>query len=99
MQDQPIGADDLRATTLIQDTETESAVLKEVFTLGHPVTLEELIRHFGAFNAPSTDFSRRDAIQRAVRDLASAGLVNHTSDDLVLPTRAAHKFAELAEFP
>lgn len=99
MQDQTSRADDLRATTHSEDTETEVAVLKELFTLGHPVTLEELIRHFAPFKTAATEFSRRDEIERAVRELAASGLVNRTSDDLVIPTMAAHKFAELAEFP
>lgn len=99
MQDQTSCADDLRATTHSEDTETEVAVLRELFTLGHLITLEELIRHFAAFRTAATEFSRRDEIERAVRDLAASGLVTRTSDDLVLPTRAAHKFAELAEFP
>lgn len=99
MQDQTSRADDLRATTHTDDAETEVAVLRELFTLGHPVTLEELVRHLAAFKTAATEFTRRDELERAVRELAAAGLVNRTSDDLVLPTRAAHKFAELAEFP
>lgn len=99
MHDQPIGAKDPGATTHSQESEAETAVLRELFILGHPVTLEELTRHFSAFNAARSDFGRRDEIEGAVRKLAASGLVNHTTDDLVLPTTAAHKFAELAEFP
>lgn len=99
MQDKPSRAEDLRGTTYSEDTELESAVLKEIFSLGHPITLEELIRHFGAFDTGETEFRSQDGIERAVRELVSGGLLHHTTDDFVRPTRAAHLFAELAEFP
>jgi hypothetical protein len=41
-------------------------------------------------------FACRDAIERAVRDLARAGLL-HDSERFVLPTRAALRFDELLE--
>ena len=59
----------------------------------HPtqVTLEELIREVAA---DPDAFAERDAIERAVRDLARAGLL-HRSGELVLPSRAALRFSEL----
>jgi predicted transcriptional regulator len=89
MHDEPIGT----AMPDAEDATIERAVLAELFTLGNDLTIDELVRHFAAFN------SSRDSIERAVRELVGAGLVNRTSDEYVLPTRAARRFAELTEFP
>jgi hypothetical protein len=83
--------DDIRMTAE-EDRAEESAVLQHVLAL-HPaaVTIEELVRELD----PDRDsFSQRDAVERAVRDLAGAGLL-HRSDALVLPTRAALRFDQL----
>jgi predicted transcriptional regulator len=83
--------DDIRKT-VDEDRAEESAVLQHVLAL-HPAatTVEELVRELD----PDRDsFSRRDAVERAVRDLAGAGLL-HRSESLVLPTRAALRFDQL----
>jgi len=83
--------DDIRKTAE-EDMAEESAVLQHVLAL-HPaaVTVEELVRELD----PDRDsFSQRDAVERAVRDPAGAGLL-HRSDSLVLPTRAALRFDQL----
>jgi hypothetical protein len=83
--------DDIRKTAE-EDRAEESAVLQHVLAL-HPaaVTVEELVRELD----PDRDsFSHRDAVERAVRDLAGAGLL-HRSESLVLPTRAALRFDQL----
>jgi len=83
--------DDIRKTAE-EDRAQESAVLQHILAL-HPtaITVEELVRELD----PDRDsFGRRDAIERAVRDLAGAGLLHH-SDSLVLPTRAALRFDQL----
>ncbi len=83
--------DDIRKT-VDEDRAQESAVLQHVLAL-HPtaVTVEELVRELD----PGHDsFGRRDAVERAVRDLAGAGLLHH-GDPLVLPTRAALRFDQL----
>jgi hypothetical protein len=83
--------DDIR-TTVAEDRAQESAVLQHVLAL-HPtaITIEELVRELD----PGRDsFAQRDAVKRAVRDLAGAGLL-HQSETLVLPTRAALRFDEL----
>jgi predicted transcriptional regulator len=74
------------------DAETEATVLRQLLLL-HPVilTVEELIRDIAA---DPEDFAERDAIERAVRDLARAGLV-HRSGELAIPSRAALRFDEL----
>ncbi len=74
------------------DAATESAVLQQVLDL-HPVqvTAAELVREVGG---GSPGFAERDAIERAVRDLAGAGLL-HSQGELVTPTRAALRFSEL----
>jgi hypothetical protein len=79
-------------TTKAEDAAVESAVLMRVLDL-HPsqVTLAELIREIGG---EQPGFAERDAIERAVRDLAGAGLL-HRNDEFVLPTRAALRFDEL----
>lgn len=79
-------------TPAAEDAATESAVLQQVLHV-HPiqVTLAELIREIGG-EAP--DFAERDAIERAVRDLAGVGLL-HSHDQFISPTRAALRFNEL----
>ena len=79
-------------TTVDEDRAQESAVLQQVLAL-HPtaVTIEELVRELD----PGRDsFGRRDAVERAVRDLAGSGLL-HRGESLVRPTRAALRFDEL----
>lgn len=95
MRDKPSGADDERATTTaVQDDRDQAAVLREVlFIYPEVLTLDELARQM-AF--ASDAFSRRDRIERAVRDLAGAGLM-HQVGPLVLPTRTAVVFARLVE--
>lgn len=83
--------DDMRRTA-DEDRAQEAAVLQHVLAL-HPtaITVVELVRELD----PDRDsFSQRDAVERAVRDLAGAGLLHH-SDSLVLPTRAALRFDQL----
>jgi predicted transcriptional regulator len=82
------------ATTEGQDAATESAVLQQLLAI-HPtqVTVAELVREL---NGPEADFAERDAIARAVRDLAGVGLV-HRNGDLLTPTRAALRLAELLD--
>ncbi|HEV7399176.1 MAG TPA: hypothetical protein VGN84_02795 [Solirubrobacterales bacterium] len=78
--------------TVDEDRAEESAVLQHLLAL-HPTALsvEELVRELD----PGRDsFAERDAVERAVRDLAGAGLV-HQRESLVLPTRAALRFDEL----
>jgi len=75
-----------------EDTAMESAVLQQLLAL-HPVqlTLAELTREV---TDDPEQFAQRDAVERAVRELASAGLV-HRGNDFVVPTRAALRFDEL----
>jgi DNA-binding IclR family transcriptional regulator len=79
--------EDIRSTAG-EDAAMESALLQYVLAL-HPatVTLDELARELG---------EARDDVDRAVRDLSGAGLLNN-SDALVLPSRAALRFDELME--
>lgn len=85
--------DDIRDSSE-EDAATESAVLQHLIAL-HPIqiTVSELIREL---SSDPNEFAERDAIERAVRDLAGAGLV-HRSHDFVLPSRAALRFHELLE--
>ena len=75
-----------------EDAALEAAVLRQLLTL-HPtqVTVEELLREVAA---EPEDFSERDAVARAVRDLGAAGLAHH-SGELVLASRAALRCHEL----
>jgi hypothetical protein len=79
-------------STAEEDAATESAVLQHLLAL-HPtaITLEELAQELNAGGEP---FARRDAVERAVRDLAAAGLL-HRGDPLLLPTQAALRFDSL----
>jgi hypothetical protein len=75
-----------------EDDVVETAVLQQLLFL-HPaqLSLEELQREL----ADDEDgFDQRDAVERAVRDLAAAGLL-HRNGALLAPTRAALRFDEL----
>ena len=78
------------------DAAIEATVLRQALLL-HPVqvTLVELVREVAA---DPEDFGQRDAVERAVRDLARAGLL-HAGGEFVVPSRAALRFAELLGAP
>jgi hypothetical protein len=83
--------DEIR-TPVEEDTAVEAAVLRQLLALHpHQLTLGELVREVAA-EPPS--FALTDAVERAVRDLAAAGLA-HRSGEIVLPSRAAVRFDEL----
>lgn len=77
-----------------EDAAVEAAVLRQLLTL-HPVQVvfDELLREIAA---DPEDFAQRDAVERAVRDLAAAGLL-HRRDEFVIPSRAALRFDELLD--
>jgi hypothetical protein len=79
-------------TTANEDRRTEAAVLRWLLAL-HPaqISFEELLR---AVCEEPDEFAQRDAVERAVRDLATAGLL-HRSGELVVPSHAALRFDEL----
>ena len=83
-----------RRTNRGEDEAVESAVLHQLLDL-HParLTLEELKRELGAGRE---SFADRDALERAVRDLAAAGLL-YRETQFVEPTRAAVRFSELLD--
>ena len=85
---------DASKTTLAEDESVESAVLRQLLDL-HPtrLTLEELIRELGGDRG---GFAERDAVERAVRDLGSVGLL-HRGERFVEPTRAALRFSDLVD--
>lgn len=85
--------DEIRCTRE-EDSAFEAVVLRRLLVL-HPtqVTLAELTRELGA---DPGDFAERDAVERAVDELARTGLL-HRSNDLVLPSRAALRFEELLD--
>lgn len=74
------------------DANVEAAVLRQLLSL-YPaqVTFEELV---GEIDAGPEGFSQRDAIERAVRDLVSVGLL-HRNGELILTSRAAVRLDEL----
>jgi hypothetical protein len=83
--------DEIR-TPAEDDAAAESAVLGMLLELHPaPISFEELLREIAGGPA---DFAQRDALGRAVRELAAAGLL-HRNGDLVLPSRAAVRFDEL----
>jgi hypothetical protein len=85
--------DEIR-TTDRDDAIVQAAVLRQLLAL-HPIqlTLGELVREIAG---DASDFALTDAVERAVRDLAAAGLA-HRSGDVVLPSRAALRFDELLD--
>jgi hypothetical protein len=70
------------------DAQTQAAVMTLLLT-EHPaqLTRAEIERELAA----GGDFGERDAVARAIRDLAAVGLLN-LAGDLVLPSRAALHF-------
>ncbi len=86
-----VEAPDHIRTTSEEDRACEAAVLHLVLALHPtPLTLADLVRDLGG-----GDFSQRDGVERAVRDLVGSGLL-HRSQALVLPSRAALRFEELS---
>jgi DNA-binding HxlR family transcriptional regulator len=83
-----------KRTNKDEDEAVESAVLHQLLDL-HParLTFAELTREL---TADHDTFADRDALERAVRDLAGAGLL-YRKTDFVEPTRAAVRFSELVD--
>lgn len=81
-------------TTLVEDDDFESAVLRQLLDL-HPtqLTVSELTRELSGARG---SFAERDALERAIRDLAAVGLL-HRSEEFVTPTRAALRLNELLD--
>lgn len=77
-----------------EDVATESAVMQQLLHL-HPtqLTVAELIREIAGEHP---GFAERDAIERAVRDLAGVGLL-HRREELLAPTRAALRLSQLLD--
>ena len=75
-----------------EDATVEATVLRQLLLI-HPaqVTVEELIVDVAA---DPDAFAERDAIERAVRELARAGLV-HRNGEFAIPSRPALRFDEL----
>lgn len=80
---------------VLEDDAVQAAVLMQVLAL-HPdqLTFDELRREMTG--DADQEFAERDAFERAVRDLAGAGLLRREGES-VLPTRAAIRFWALAE--
>lgn len=81
-------------TTMVEDEDFESAVLRQLLDL-HPMrlTVSELNRELVGERG---GFAERDALERAIRDLAAVGLL-HRGEEFVAPTRAALRFSELLD--
>ncbi len=82
-----------KPTTDGDDTRLESVLLGRVLDL-HPtrITVEELVRDL---TGTDDDFAARDSIERAIGELARAGLLHPIADGFVTPTRAAVRLGEL----
>jgi hypothetical protein len=79
------------ATNAAEDLKEERAIFVHlVETFPQTLRLSDLIREMGG----SEDFSKRDPIERAVRELIRGGLLFRCSGG-VLPTRAALRAYEL----
>jgi diphthamide biosynthesis methyltransferase len=87
------GSDD-SWTNKAADIAIEAAVIQHLLE-AHPsqLTEAELIRELCG---EEPQFAERDAIERAVRDLAGVGLL-HRGEPLLTPTRAALRLSELLD--
>lgn len=85
---------DLNQTPAGDDTATEAAVLQQVLFL-HPtqISLEEMLREVAR---DPDDFGQRDEVERAVRELGTAGLLRREGE-LLRPTLAALRCDELLD--
>lgn len=95
MHDKPKRADeavDGRPTTRHEDAQDRRSVLFRVLAL-HPthLTSAELVREI---SAEAEGFDEADDIERAIRDLVGAGLLNRVAGTIA-PTRAALVFNAL----
>jgi hypothetical protein len=85
MQSQP------KAATAAEDLKEERAIFVHlVETFPQTLRLSDLIREMGG----SDDFSKRDPVERAVKELMRGGLLFRCSG-AVLPTRSALRAYEL----
>ncbi|HEX3041618.1 MAG TPA: hypothetical protein VHP56_05960 [Solirubrobacterales bacterium] len=82
---------DKAATNAAEDLRDERAILVHlVDTFPQTLRLSDLIRELGG----AEDFTQRDGIERAVRELVKGGLLFRCSG-AVLPTRTALRAYEL----
>lgn len=81
-------------TTRADDETVQAAVVRQLLEL-HParLTKRELVRELAGERA---GFPERDALERALRDLESVGLL-YRSDDFITPSRAALRLSELLD--
>jgi DnaJ-domain-containing protein 1 len=99
MHDHPKGEDDdpVFATNREEDDREQEALLHAVLEF-HPATMtqDELVRELSG--GRPKEFFELDRVQRAIRELAAAGLLHRPGEDeTVRPTRAALRCAELTE--
>lgn len=82
-------------TTHDEDEQEEAAVFRLVLDY-HPATFTQVELNRQLTGGGSRTFSEFDAIERAVRELASCGLLHRPGEDeMVRPTRAAVRSFEL----
>jgi hypothetical protein len=88
-----MAANEKNPTNEGDDARLESILLRRVLDL-HPtrVTIDELVRDL---TGTDDDFAARDSIERAIGELARAGLLHPVADGFVTPTRAAVRLGEL----
>jgi hypothetical protein len=81
-------------TNEADDAAKEAAVIRHLLDI-HPSRLNtaELIREICG---DDPGFAERDAIERAVRELAALGLI-HRGEELLTPTRAALRLSRLLD--
>lgn len=94
----PTGPGTPKCLTTHDEDEREAAAVLRLSLETHPETLtqDELLRELTG--GGSKTFSEADAVRRAVRDLAAAGLLHRPGEDeVVRPTRAAIRFYDLWE--
>lgn len=94
MQDKVMGdGEEFQSAAAREDRNQAEALRQVLFIYPQTMTLDELVCEL---TVASAEFSERDRVERAVRDLIAGGLLRRVGE-LVLPTRPAVNYHRIDE--
>jgi hypothetical protein len=92
MHDKVMGdGEDFQSPAAREDRNQAEALRQVLYIYPETMTIDELVCEL---TVGSTEFSERDRVERAVRDLIAGGLLRRVGD-LVLPTRPAVNYRRI----